>query len=206
MQIAMRRRPAVVTPAGISRQRSIGTIARSRGACYDLGGPMKRSLFATTGLAGVALLAAACGGSSGGYGASSTPPTSAAPAASSATATTVALGNSKLGQILVDSQGRSLYLFEADSAGTSTCISAGCVAEWPPLTAATTPQVGTGLAANRLGTTTRADGHQQLTYAGHPLYYFAGDTQPGVTAGQGLNDNGGLWYLVHNDGTPVDRS
>jgi predicted lipoprotein with Yx(FWY)xxD motif len=166
---------------------------------------MKRSLFATSGLAGVALLAAACGGS-GSYGASSTPPTSAAAAAPSATATTIALGNSKLGQILVDSQGRSLYLFEADTAGTSTCISAGCIAEWPPLTATATPQVGAGLAANRLGTTTRADGHQQITYAGHPLYYFAGDTQPGATAGQGLNDNGGLWYLVHNDGTSVNKS
>jgi predicted lipoprotein with Yx(FWY)xxD motif len=167
---------------------------------------MKRSLFATSGLAGVALLAAACGGSVGGYGASSTPPTSAAAAASSATATTIALGNSNLGQILVDSQGRSVYLFEADTAGTSTCVSAGCVAEWPPLTATATPHVGAGLAANRLGTTTRADGQQQVTYSGHPLYYFAGDTKPGVPAGQGLNDNGGFWYVVHPDGTPVDKS
>jgi predicted lipoprotein with Yx(FWY)xxD motif len=164
---------------------------------------MKRSLFATSGLAGVALLAAACGGSGGGYGASSSPPASSGAALPSATATTLALGNSKLGQILVDSQGRSLYLFEADTGGTSTCTSAGCVAEWPPLTASGTPQVGAGLAANQLGTTTRADGHQQVTYRGHPLYYFAGDTQPGVTGGQGLNDNGGLWYVVHTDGTPV---
>ena len=96
---------------------------------------MKRSLLATSGLAGVTLLAAGCGGGGAGpYGASSTATTSGA-AASSATATTLALGNSKLGQILVDSQGRSLYLFEADTGTTSTCTSAGCVAEWPPLTA-----------------------------------------------------------------------
>ena len=171
---------------------------------------MRRSVFATSGLAGVALLAAACGGSGGGYGASNAPPTTgAAPAptaAPTATATTLAVASSKLGPILVDSQGRSLYLFEADTATTSTCTSAGCVAEWPPFIAGGTPVVGAGLAANQLGTTARADGREQVTYSGHPLYYFAGDTQPGSTAGQGLNDNGGPWYVVHSDGTPVDKS
>jgi predicted lipoprotein with Yx(FWY)xxD motif len=162
---------------------------------------MKRSVFAMAGVAGVSLLAAACGSSAGGYAFGTAPPTTTGAGAPSATATTIALANSKLGPILVDSAGRSLYLFEADTSTTSTCVSAGCVAEWPPLTATGSPQVGSGLAANRLGTTTRADGQQQVTYAGHPLYYFAGDTQPGVTAGQGLNDNGGLWYLVHTDGT-----
>jgi predicted lipoprotein with Yx(FWY)xxD motif len=166
---------------------------------------MKRSLIATSGLAGLALLAAACGGG-GGYGASNAPPTTGATAAPVGTATTVDLANSKLGPILVDSQGRSLYLFEADTTPTSTCTSAGCVAEWPPLIASGSPQVGAGLAANQLGTTTRADGHQQVTFRAHPLYYFAGDSQPGTTAGQGLNDNGGLWYVVHTDGTPVDKS
>jgi predicted lipoprotein with Yx(FWY)xxD motif len=171
---------------------------------------MKRSLIATSGMAGVALLAAACsgggGGYGGGYGASSAPPTTGTGAVPSATATTLDLANSNLGQILVDSQGRSLYLFGADAGTNSTCTSAGCVAEWPPLIANGTPQVGVGLPANELGTTTRADGHQQITYAGHPLYYFAGDTQPGTTAGQGLNDNGGPWYVVHTDGTPVTSS
>jgi predicted lipoprotein with Yx(FWY)xxD motif len=179
---------------------------------------MKRSLFATPGLAGVALAAAACGGSGGAYGTGTTPPTSgaAAPAATAppttgaaapaATATTIDLASSKLGQILVDSQGRSLYLFKADTTSTSTCTSAGCVAEWPPFVASGTPRVGPGLVASDLGTTTRADGRQQVTYGGHPLYYFVGDTQPGTTAGQGLNDNGGPWYVVRQDGTPVDNS
>jgi predicted lipoprotein with Yx(FWY)xxD motif len=167
---------------------------------------MKRSLYATSAAAGVALLATACGGSGsgrGGYGASSAPPTTAAPGV---TATTVALGTTKLGPILVDSQGRSLYLFEADTAGKSTCTSAGCVAEWPPLIAGGAPEAGTGLASDQLGTTTRADGQQQVTYSGHPLYHFAGDTTPGTTTGQGLNDNGGLWYVLRTDGTPVDNS
>ena len=116
-------------------------------------------------------------------------------------ATTLDLANSSLGQILADSRGRSLYLFEADTGTTSKCTSAGCVAEWPPFIAGGKPQVGAGLAANQLGTTTRADGQQQVTYSGHPLYYFAGDSQPGSTEGQGLNDNGGLWYVVRTDGT-----
>jgi predicted lipoprotein with Yx(FWY)xxD motif len=167
---------------------------------------MKRSLLATSGLAGVTVMAAACGGSGGGYGASNGPPTPASPAVPSATATTVAAGNSPLGQILVDGRGRSLYLFEADTNGKSNCTSAGCVAEWPPFIAAGTAQVGAGLAADQLGTTTRADGHQQVSYHGHPLYYFAGDAQPGTASGQGLNDNGGLWYVVHTDGTPVANS
>jgi predicted lipoprotein with Yx(FWY)xxD motif len=165
---------------------------------------MKRSLLTASGLAGMTLLAAGCGG--GGYRASSAAPTSGGTAAPSATATTLDLANTPLGPILADSQGRSLYLFKADTSTASTCISAGCVAEWPPFVAGGTPQAGGGLAANQLGTTTRADGHQQVTYGGHPLYYFAGDSQPGATAGQGLNDNGGEWYLVHSDGTPVDKS
>jgi predicted lipoprotein with Yx(FWY)xxD motif len=165
---------------------------------------MKRSLLATSGLAGVALATAACGGG-GAYGAGNAPPSTGA-AAPAATATTLELANSKLGEILADSQGRSLYLFEADTSPTSTCISAGCVAEWPPFTVSGTPQVGAGLAANQLGRTTRANGQQQVTYAGHPLYFFAGDSQPGTTAGQGLNDNGGLWYVVQKDGAPLDKS
>src|SRR5258708_31021031 len=101
---------------------------------------MKRSLIATSATAGVALLAAACSsggtsGSGGGYGASSAPPTTGAGAVPSATATTLDLANSNLGQILVDSHGRSVYLFGADTGTNSTCTSAGCVAEWPPLIA-----------------------------------------------------------------------
>jgi len=167
---------------------------------------MKRSLLATSGLATVALLAAACASSGGSYGAGNARPVTGATAPPSATATTLDLANSSLGQILADSRGRSLYLFEADTGTTSKCTSAGCVAEWPPFIAGGKPQVGAGLAANQLGTTTRADGQQQVTYSGHPLYYFAGDSQPGSTEGQGLNDNGGLWYVVRTDGTAVDNA
>jgi predicted lipoprotein with Yx(FWY)xxD motif len=165
---------------------------------------MKRSLVALSGVAGVALLATACGGSSA-YRAGGAPPTTGATVAPT-TASAVDLANSGLGPILADSQGRSLYLFEADTSPTSTCTSAGCVAEWPPLIAGGPPQAGTGLAAGKLGRTTRPDGQQQVTYGGHPLYYFAGDSQPGTTAGQGLTDNGGLWYVVRTDGTALDNT
>jgi len=160
---------------------------------------------ATSGLAALALLATACG-SGGAYGSSKVPPTTGANADPPATATTLVLANSSLGPILADSSGRSLYLFEADTSSTSTCTSAQCVAEWPPFTAAGAPQVAAGLAVDQLGTTTRSDSRRQVTYGGHPLYYFAGDSQPGSTAGQGLTDNGGEWYVVHADGTPVDPS
>jgi predicted lipoprotein with Yx(FWY)xxD motif len=164
---------------------------------------MKRSLIATSGVAALALLATACG-SGGAYGSSKAPPTTGA--GPTATATTLGLANSTLGPILADGSGRSLYLFEADTKSTSTCTSPGCVAEWPPFTAAGTPRVAGGLAVDQLGTTTRSDSREQVTYGGHPLYYFAGDSQPGSTAGQGLTDNGGEWYVVHADGTPVDPS
>lgn len=166
---------------------------------------MKRSLIATSGLAAMALLAAACG-SGGAYGAGTPVASTSSSTTATATATTLVLADSKLGKILADGAGRSLYVFEADTDSTSTCISAGCVAEWPPFIADGTPQGTAGLAADQLGSTSRPDGRQQVTYHGHPLYYFAGDSQPGSTAGQALNDNGGPWYVVHADGTPVDPS
>jgi predicted lipoprotein with Yx(FWY)xxD motif len=164
---------------------------------------MKRSLMSMSTLAGVTIAAAACSGGGGsGYGtAAASPPTTAAPAAPAVPPTTVALGTTSLGPVLVDHQGRTLYLFEADTNGRSACNSPACVAEWPPLTTGGAPQATGGLMAGALGTTTRHDGTKQVTYAGHPLYLFAGDSQPGATGGQGINDNGGLWYAVHTDGT-----
>jgi predicted lipoprotein with Yx(FWY)xxD motif len=164
---------------------------------------MKRTLIATSGLAGLALVAAACGGTGGGYGAGSAPPSTGPTSRPSATATTLELGPSKLGPIVVDSEGRSLYLFGADTGGAPTCTTAGCAAEWPPFIANRSPQAGAGVAANQLGTTTRPDGRPQVVYNGHPLYYFVGDSQRGSTAGQGLNDHGGRWSVVHTDGTPM---
>jgi predicted lipoprotein with Yx(FWY)xxD motif len=116
---------------------------------------------------------------------------SAAPAGG----TVVRVAKSGLGRMLVDSRGRTLYLFEADRNGKSAC-SGACVSFWPPLLTSGKPRAGTGVAARLLGTIKRRDGGVQVTYAGHPLYTFRLDTRSGQTKGEGLNDFGGHWYAV----------
>lgn len=164
---------------------------------------MKQPLILMATFAGVAIVATACGSSSG-YGNTAGPPPAAAAAGAPATPpTTVAVGTTGLGQVLVDGKARTLYLFEGDTNGVSSCTNSGCTAEWPPLLTTAPPLASGGLTPSALGTTTRADGSRQVTYDGHPLYRFAGDTRPGAHAGQGLNDNGGLWYVVRADGSAV---
>jgi len=128
-------------------------------------------------------------GSGGGYG-SGSGTTAGAPA--------VNLASTGLGSVLVDGKGMTLYEFTPDTATTSACTG-GCATSWPPL-AGGTPTVGTGLAAPDFGTLTRADGTTQVTFHGHPLYAFGGDTSAGQTNGQGV---GGKWYAVGTDGNPI---
>jgi predicted lipoprotein with Yx(FWY)xxD motif len=147
------------------------------------------------GIAVVALAVAACGGSSGGaYGGS----TAAKPSGTGS----VALASTKLGKVLVDGKGRTLYLFEADKGNMSKCDGA-CASEWPPLTSSGKPKAGAGVIAAKLGTAKRADGTTGVTYAGHPLYTFAGDGAPGQTAGEGLTDYGAAWYALSPAGKTV---
>jgi predicted lipoprotein with Yx(FWY)xxD motif len=113
--------------------------------------------------------------------------------------------NGSLGNILVDSQGRTLYLFQADSGTKSACTGA-CATAWPPLRASGKPIAGTGITASKLGTATRSDGKPQVTYNGHPLYRFANDQSPGNANGQGVNAFGGLWYVLSPAGTAVTTS
>ena len=95
------------------------------------------------------------------------------------------------GTALVDGTGRALYLFEADTGTTSTCTGA-CAQVWPPLLTPGQAPVTTGAAqASLVGTSPRADGTRQVTYDGHPLYYFAGDKAPGDVKGQGIHNFGG---------------
>ncbi|MBN9326448.1 MAG: hypothetical protein BGO38_10200 [Cellulomonas sp. 73-145] len=142
------------------------------------------------------------GGGAGAYGggAASGGSSSSAPAAggsASAAAATVMTASSSLGTILVDGSGRTLYLFTKDSPGTSTCTG-GCLAVWPPLLG--TPTAGTGVDASMLGTLTRPDGKTQVSYKGMPLYYWAQDSAPGQTSGQGVQ---GVWWVVSPQGTPI---
>lgn len=104
-----------------------------------------------------------------------------------------------LGSFLVDAQGKTLYLFLADTPASSAC-SGGCAENWPPLLTTGAPQAGEGVEAAKIGTLVRSDGTTQVTYNGHPLYYFAGDAQAGDANGQGI---GGKWYVVSPAGDPI---
>jgi predicted lipoprotein with Yx(FWY)xxD motif len=139
--------------------------------------------------------------SSGGGGAYGAAPKTSAPAASGAVAIKTAKGEP--GTFLVDSSGRSLYLFEADKSDTSTCNGA-CAAAWPPLTTTGAPTAGTGVKASLLGTSKRDDGKMEVTYNGHPLYYFANDSAPGDLKGQGVDAFGAEWYAVTPDGKTAE--
>ena len=153
----------------------------------------------------VALLAAAAcsssssGGSSSGSTSNSTSPSAAAGSASSTVITTK---TSSGGSFLTNSAGRAIYLFMADSSGKSAC-SGACAAAWPPVVATGQPTASGGAQSSDLSTITRSDGTKQVTYDGHPLYYFEGDTGPGTDKGQGLDNFGAKWWLVDPAGTSI---
>ncbi|MFD0599263.1 hypothetical protein ACFQZ4_48915 [Catellatospora coxensis] len=107
-----------------------------------------------------------------------------------------------MGTYLTDGQGRSLYLFEADTAGTSTCVDT-CAAAWPPVITTGTPQAGSGVTADKLKTVARPDGSMQVVYDSHPLYLFVKDAKAGDTNGQGVNAFGALWWLVAPTGEAI---
>jgi predicted lipoprotein with Yx(FWY)xxD motif len=168
-------------------------------------GPRRRPLVALTVLAVVGVLAAGCGRSSGsagsgsgGYGSTGT---TSSPTGQSGVAT-VAATSSKLGTILVDGSGRTLYLFEKDQPDQSACAGA-CAAAWPVDQTSGTPKAGSGVKAALLGSITRGDGSTQVTYNQHPLYYYAGDSGAGQQTGQAVNAFGAAWYVVTPAGEAV---
>ena len=154
------------------------------------------------GLVALAIGVAGCGSSGGGYGGSSSSASTSAPPAGSGPS--VKLASTGLGKVLVDSQGRTLYLFEADKGPMSKC-DGSCATIWPPLKATGKPTAGAGLAAAKLGTSKRSDGTSEVTYNGHPLYTYAGDTAAGQTSGQGLDDYGAEWYALSARGDKIDN-
>ena len=165
---------------------------------------MRAKFTISYGMALIALIAAACGGSTASTGVSSPPPVGASPSPSpAATGATIAVAtNGKLGQILVDGKGITLYLFVKDTDTQSTCYTS-CATVWPPVLTAGAPQAGTGVTASLVGTTTRTDGKIEVTYAGHPLYYFIQDKQPGDTTGQGVDGFGALWWVLTPAGAAI---
>lgn len=118
------------------------------------------------------------------------------------TSATVDVANTDLGNILVDSQGRTLYLFLADQGTTSEC-SGECANDWPPVEVSGSPTAGNGADASMLGTTARSDGKTQVTYNGHPVYRFEGDKKAGDTNGEGLVAFGAGWFALSPTGDQV---
>ena len=118
--------------------------------------------------------------------------------------TKVAVAKSAVGRILVDSKGITLYDFVQDKGRTSTCYGA-CAALWPPLLTTGKPIAGAGVRASLLGTTKRKDGKLEVTYGGHPLYYFVTDRKPGQTTGQGVNQFGAPWWVISPAGKEIHR-
>jgi predicted lipoprotein with Yx(FWY)xxD motif len=143
----------------------------------------------------VAVLTVAGCGSGGGNNTSSP----ARPKTANGQSATVGVATENVGSALVDSQGRTLYLFERDAGMKSACNGA-CAVEWPPLLTPGTPTVGRGANASLVATSARPDGKRQVTYNGHPLYLFSADKNAGDTNGQGVNAFGGLWYVVSSSG------
>jgi predicted lipoprotein with Yx(FWY)xxD motif len=117
---------------------------------------------------------------------------------------TVQVRTTSLGKILTDARGHTLYLFTADKGKASACNSSACVKAWPPLTTTGTAKAGSGAKASLLGTTKRKDGRLQVTYAGHPLYFFFKDAKAGQTSGENLDFFGGEWYAVSAAGKKVE--
>lgn len=160
------------------------------------------------------LMLAACGSSGSGSPAPQTSPpeATASPAASTPAsapeggAATVSLKPvADIGDpALVGPDGKTVYLFEGDKKGKPSCAGA-CAQFWPPVTASGMPTAGSGLDKSLLGTVKRADGSTQVTYAGHPLYYYSGDAAAGTAKGQAMDAFGAEWYVVNAQGSKIDE-
>jgi predicted lipoprotein with Yx(FWY)xxD motif len=114
----------------------------------------------------------------------------------------VAVARSRLGRILVDARGRTLYLFTKDRHGRSACTGR-CTRVWPPALVSGRPTAGAGVAKGMLRTRRRTDGRRQLVYNAHPLYTLTADTAPGQIEGQGFE---GTWFVVSPGGRGVGAS
>jgi predicted lipoprotein with Yx(FWY)xxD motif len=145
---------------------------------------MRRALIATALAVGVAAAGAGSGLAAG-------------------TAATVKTRHGTLGTFLVGPNGRTLYLFEKDKTSKSTCYGA-CAEGWPPLLTSGAPKAAGSAKKSLLSTTKRRDGKRQVTYRGHPLYYFAADQRAGDTKGQDVDAFGAEWYVVGPSGKKLE--
>ncbi|MGH8987261.1 MAG: COG4315 family predicted lipoprotein [Acidimicrobiales bacterium] len=109
--------------------------------------------------------------------------------------------SARYGRIVVSSSGRTLYLLTSETMKSLRCTG-GCLALWPPLLTTGKPRAGTGIDARKLGTVRRGSS-SQVTYYGHPLYFYAGDKAAGTVNGEGIGASGGTWYVLTETGSPV---
>jgi predicted lipoprotein with Yx(FWY)xxD motif len=157
---------------------------------------MRRSLFGVAAIAGAVTAAAFASSGAAGY--------SPAPSVTRSVAK-VELTNTKLGKVLADGNGRTLYLFEKDKGHKSTCFGA-CATAWPPVTTGGAPKATRGISPSKLGTIDRGNGVKQVTYNGHPLYRFVKDTGPRQTHGEGLMAFGAVWFALSAGGKKVEAA
>lgn len=158
-------------------------------------------------LAGIAALGAIALAGCGSSGSSADGATTASPpdppvATVAAKGPKIKVVDSDYGQILSNGRGRALYLFTADQGKGSNC-SGDCATAWPPYIVKSNPVAGPGAKAGKIGTTTRSDGRLQATYAGHPVYFYVSDNEPGEVLCQAVNEFGGYWYVLRASGKAV---
>jgi predicted lipoprotein with Yx(FWY)xxD motif len=170
---------------------------------------MSKRTFLSAASAAAALVVVGCGGASYGSGPgnqssagkASHAPAASAPAAAGAASLRV-ITDPKLGRIIADANGRTLYDFVIDKGTASVCYGA-CASLWPPYTTNGRPVAGKGVLPKLIGTTKRRDGSLEVTYAGRPLYYYAPDRARGQITGQALNQFGAPWYALAPAGTEI---
>lgn len=146
----------------------------------------------------VPLMAAGCGSAS----MSSTAPAAGKVAEAAKRTTTVNVRKTRYGRILVDGNGRALYLFTRERGSTSRCYGA-CAGAWPVFYARGHVSAGSGADKGLLGTTRRRDGRRQVTYNRHPLYYYVTDRRPGQVTCQNVAEYGGTWLVVAPSGNAI---
>ena len=172
---------------------------------------LKTAKFRVAGLLALAISAIAVAGCGSASSSTSSTAAAAQPAPASSIATTssdksgpeeVGTAKGSAGTYLIADEGRAVYLWVADTSGKSNC-SGACAKVWPPVETKGMPKAEDGVNASDLGTIRRSDGIQQVTYNGHPLYYFIADKSKGDTKGQGNNGFGALWWLVAPSGSAI---
>jgi predicted lipoprotein with Yx(FWY)xxD motif len=161
-------------------------------------------------LAAAATVAACSSAASSTAAAPAASPTGASPAAAGGSAaasggTVITTAKSSAGTVLTYGSGKAVYVWAKDTGDMSNC-SGACAGAWPPVTTTGTATAAGSAKASDIGTITRSDGTKQVTYDGHPLYYFAGDSGPGTASGQGSDGFGAKWWLVAPTGSDVTAS